>query len=184
MAILTIPPVHVDLKDGHYMVTHAELDTQSNQVMAHTDMTCTNKIGGFHGGVQLLYYNDQHQQIGQSDIQQWGIDQAPPFGAAHRSIDWPALPPAPAGTAGLAIAQFWDPKNAFGDIGNALSQFFANAGAWIAGAVNAGVEFCDQNTALCTGILVAVVAVVLLSTGGASTPVCVLTVGSGLVCTF
>ena len=183
MATITVPPVHVDLQNGHYMVTHAELDTQSNQVMAHTDMTCTNKLAGFHGGAQLLYINDQHQQVGQSDVQQWGIDQAPVFGAAHRAIDWAGLAPAPAGTTGLAIAQFWDPKNMFGDVGKALGEFFGHAGAWIAGAANAGVEFCNDNPALCASLLVGVVVVALIATGGVGAPVCVLTVGA-IVCTF
>jgi hypothetical protein len=80
MTILNIPPITKDLQNGHYINSDVELDTESRQVECHVRLTCTNKIAGFTGGVQLFYFNENHQRIGQSQIQQYGLDQAPIFG--------------------------------------------------------------------------------------------------------
>jgi len=183
MPLLTVPPVRCDLGNGHFMVSHAEVDTDNGHVMGHTDMTVTNKVTGFTGGAQLLYLNDLHQTIGTSGVQQIGLGQAPLFGAAHRSYDWENLTAPPAETAGIALAQFWDPHNRFGDVGQALEKFFNDTGNWLLGAANAGLQFLQDNPEVAIGLVIAVVAVVIVASGGLAAPECVVALG-GIVCTF
>lgn len=83
--MILLPPRTVDLGSGHYMVTTAELNPMSLTVSFTENMTCTNKIGGFTGGVPLAYVDDNKRIIGNSGVQQNGIGQAPLIGAAHRT---------------------------------------------------------------------------------------------------
>jgi hypothetical protein len=154
--MLVILPRTVNLGAGHYMVTTAELDPASLIVSFTEHMTCTNKLGGFTGGVLLTYVDSENHIVGNSGVQQNGIGQAPLIGAAHRTINWNGL--APDGTTGLLLAQFYDPHNrlfgALGDIGNAFLAFAESAVEAAAGVLSgSGVnitnaltrQWCDQN---------------------------------------
>src|ERR1700742_1168269 len=94
MAVLTIAPRRVDLGDGHFMVTTAEVDTDRSVATFTEWMTCTNKIAGFTGGVLLTYFDASNNVLGNSGVQQDGIGQAPLFGAAHRTVTWNGAAPA------------------------------------------------------------------------------------------
>lgn len=116
---LNVPVVTKNLGDGHWISSSVEM-LPSRQVTAHTTLTCTNKILGFTGGAKLLYLGKNGERIGESPSQQWGINQAPIIGAAHREEDW--FDSAPQGTHDLALVMFWAPKNRFGDILAAVEQ--------------------------------------------------------------
>lgn len=80
------PVSTANLGDGHWMQTTAELNPDNLVASFVETMTCTNKVAGFTGGVQLLYYDSNGSGIGNSRTQQNGIGQAPLFSAGHRVI--------------------------------------------------------------------------------------------------
>jgi len=152
-----IPPRRVDLGNGHYMVTTAEFDDASRAVSFTENMTCTNKLAGFTGGVLLTYLNSDQKIIGNSGVQQNGINQAPLIGASHRTINWNNV--APEGIQGLLVAQFWDPHNrigaGLGDIGEGFLAFAETAlevaiGVEVQNAWSA--NWCATNPDWCTAM--------------------------------
>jgi hypothetical protein len=165
MTILTIPPHTKDLGNDHYIGYDAELDTVSLQARCDVHETCTNKIAGFTGGVQLFYYGNDRRLISSSQVHQYGLSQAPLIGASHRNEGFDET--APSGTAGFAVAAFWDPKDRFGEFSAAIGQFFTDVGHAIDNAFGLSDRWCLQNQTWCTVISFAVVfgggaAVVLL----------------------
>jgi hypothetical protein len=141
------------------MVTTAEFDDESRIASFTENMTCTNKIAGFTGGVLLAFIDESGSVLGTSGVQQNGINQAPLFGAAHRTITWNGL--TPEGTKGMLLAQFWDPHNRLGDgllnIGDAFLVFAENVLSFgVFGqftAVNSWAKgWCDANPDWCTAM--------------------------------
>jgi len=151
MAQFVSPLSTANLGDGHWMQTTAELDTVSRVASFTESMTSTNKISGFTGGVQLLYYDDNGSYLNNSGTQQNGIGQAPLFSAGHRVVHWNGL--APEGSAQVGLAQFHDPHNRFGgalaDIGNALSSFFTDVEGFFSELGDVTANFCQAHPDVC-----------------------------------
>src|SRR5215472_10441266 len=128
----TVGPRRADLGNGHYMVTIAHLSSTilnhnaGLSVGFHEDMTCTNKIEGFTGGVQLSFYDSDGYFLSALPLEQNGINQGPLLGASHRAIDWNGA--APMGAQGMVLSQFHDPHNRAGWIGEATQ--------WVIGALH------------------------------------------------
>jgi hypothetical protein len=176
MTLIWIPQQHADLGDGHFIVSTAEVDTDTCAVSCTVDEMCTNKTAGFTGGVQLHYYDGNHFRIGASPLQQYQINQAPLFDASHRHETFADT--APSGTKGLALAQFRDPKNRFDDVADAVGEFFADIANWVAGAQVSGADFCGVYPDICAGLALAICVVVILPTGVIPSPL-VMTIGVG-----
>jgi hypothetical protein len=135
---ITLPERRADLGGGHVMVTSAELSHRLHVASFVEHITCTNKIEGFTGGVQLLFYDEEENFTGQSDVQQNGIGQAPLIGAGHRTITWSGL--APQDAVWLVLAQFHDPHNRAGWLGEAamaITGFFHDVGVFLKGKPDA-----------------------------------------------
>jgi hypothetical protein len=171
MTLISIPSQHADLRDGHFIDSTAELDTYTHAVSCTVVETCTNKVAGFTGGVQLHYYDGNHFRIGASPLQQYEINQAPPFDMSRRHETFADT--APPGTKGLALAQFWDPKNRFGDVADAVGEFFANIANWVAGAPVTGADFCGAYPDVCVGLAIAICVVVTLPSGVTGSPLAI-----------
>jgi hypothetical protein len=176
MTLILIPPQHADLRDGHFVVSTAEVDTYTCAVSCTVDEMCTNKTAGFTGGVQLHYYDGNHFRIGASPLQQYEVNQAPLDDASRRHETFADT--APSGTKGVALAQFRDPKNRFGDVTDAVGEFFADIANWIAGAPVTGADFCSIYPDVGAELALAICVVVILPTGVASSPL-VMTIGVG-----
>jgi hypothetical protein len=178
MPILTIPLRTVDLGNGHYMQTTAEVNTDQQVASFNEVMTCTNKLEGFTGGVLLTYLDANNKVIGNSGVQQNGINQAPLFGANHRTITWNGS--APANTASLVLSQFWDPHNRLGNIlwniGEAFLAFAETAVEVSVGdPVNNALsqQWCNENPDFCGvmdafGVIAGIGIVVLIAIGVAA----------------
>lgn len=166
-SILMLPPQRLDLGNGHYMVTDAEFHPASRMASFHLTETCTNKLFGFTGGVKLLYYDAAGTLLGDSGTLQYGIGQAPIFGAGHRSETWNGQ--APPGTVSLGLAQFADPHNRFpifDEIGNAFSAGFRDIKHAASDIGKAVSDFCSQNPNVCVAATFALVAGAVILTGG------------------
>jgi len=162
-SVVTIAPRHHDLGAGHHMVADAELHMDRNLATFHLTETRTNKVAGFTGGVKMFYYDAEGKLLGDSGTQQYGIGQAPLFGAGHRTETWSGA--TPAGTVALGLATFHDPQNRFPvleAIGNALGDFFG-ALADIPGAV---LDFCNHNSEACLATLFVLAAGAIVLAGG------------------
>ena len=176
MTLISIPPQRADLREGHFIVSTAELDTDTRAVSCTVNEMCTNKVAGFTGGVQLHYYDGNHFRIGASPLQQYEINQAPLGDASQRHETFADT--APTGTKGLALAQFWDPRNRFGDVADAIGEFFADIANWVAGAPVTGADFCGVYPDVCVEVAMAICVVVILPIGVTASPL-VLTIGVG-----
>jgi hypothetical protein len=124
---ITVPPVHFNPQDGHYIVVYAEMADNGN-VGCHVDLTCTHKIVAFTAAVTLTYFDGNGQQFGASKPFTLACGPAPLFSAAHTSGDFTDT--APKGTQRIMVAQV--AANNFGpiiqtiiDIGNAIEKVFA-----------------------------------------------------------
>jgi len=176
MTLISIPPQHADLRDGHFITSAVELDTDTHAVSCTVKEMCTNKVAGFTGAVQLHYYNENNFRIGASPLQQYEINQAPLGDASQRHETFADT--APPGTNGLALAQFWDPKNRFGEVAYAVGEFFADIGNWVAGAPVTGADFCSVYPDVCVGLAMAICVVVISPTEVTASPL-VVTIGVG-----
>jgi hypothetical protein len=101
------------VRDCHHIIT------------CHTNDTVTDKFSGFHGAVAVSYFGADGKLI-RSDSYEAGCQQAPVFGAAHRSVTWNAV--APPGTMGFSITQYHDPHSIFETIASDLGTFFSDIG--------------------------------------------------------
>jgi hypothetical protein len=162
MTVTSIGPVHKDLGNGHFMVTSLDFDDVANKLHVHSDLTTTNKVSGFHGQVRPIFFGDQGQNLGSvgNDLE---CDQAPLFGAAHKSYDYDI--DTPPGTQGIAVAQFWHPHWPLGQIGDALGTAFTDIGGFVQGLG----QWIDQNggTLLEIGFVLLVIAGTALCISGA-----------------
>lgn len=96
-----------DLRSGHYIASDAEWGPSSGNVACNVHLTNTNKILGFTAAAKVLFYGYDGKLLG-SDQRAFGINQTALIGAVHRNETWSTQ--APAGTAGFALSQFWDPR--------------------------------------------------------------------------
>jgi hypothetical protein len=176
MTLISIPPQHADLRDGHFITSAVELDTDTRAVSCTVKEMCTNKVAGFTGAVQLHYYDGKHFRIGASPLQQYEINQAPLGDASQRHETFADA--APPGTNGLALVQFWDSKNRFGDVACAVGEFFADIASWVTGAPVTGADFCSVFPDVCVGLAIAIYVVVILPTGATASPL-IITIGTG-----
>lgn len=152
-------PVHLDLGLGHHMETSFRT-SPDGAVRATTTLTCTNKLIGFTAGAQVMFVDKQGKSLGSSEIGQWGIDQAPVIGAAHRTIDWFAS--APAGTDDIALNQFWAPKSRFNEIVVAVKTIAET----IVVVVEFVETFCKTYPAICAAAAEGIKLVFSSSNGG------------------
>ncbi|WP_145969074.1 hypothetical protein [Streptomyces hyaluromycini] len=142
---LSVGPTTVDLGNGHYMVSDAEVNISSLQGTCNVHLTCTNKLIGFTGGVKLLFFDEHGTKLGESPTQSYGIDPQI-FGAAHRNEQF-SFAAAP-GTAVVVLSQFWAPKNRFGDILNGIESAVSEVvvfAEWV-------LHFCDNFPDLCGSV--------------------------------
>lgn len=164
MSVTTVTPVGKNLGNGHHILTSADFDPGTGQVHAHTTISNTNKLGGFHARVQFTYFGDHGQTLGTEGLD-FGIGQAPLIGAAQHTQDW--VLHAPQGTQGLRMDQFWHPHwplgqvgqgiaNALGDLGHTFSQGAQALDAWQS----------DNNTTIEIVVIVIVVAGTILCAAG------------------
>jgi hypothetical protein len=161
MTITSMGPTHKNLGNGHFMVTTLDFDDVANKLHVHSDLTSTNKWTGFHGQVRPVFFGDKGQNLGSvgNDLE---CDQAPIFGAAHKSYDYDI--DTPPGTQGLGLAQFWHPHWPLGQIGAALGTAFTDIGD----AINGFGQWVEQNggTLLEIGFVLLVIAGTALCLAG------------------
>lgn len=145
MTIHVYPPQHADIGNGHFMVSSAHLDDQSLACSVETHLTTTNKLAGFHGGVTVKFYGQNHDQLGHESID-YGIGQAPVFSAGHE--DPPAWNlTAPAGTQALGLAQYWSPHWPLGTVGDAIGGYFTDVIAAVQDPAKAANDWAVDNPA-------------------------------------
>jgi hypothetical protein len=108
---ITVPPVHFNPQNNHYIVVNAEMADNYN-VGCHVDLTCTDKIVAFTTGVTLTYFDGNGQKLGTSKPSTLACGPAPLFNAAHASGDF--TDNAPNGTQRIMVTQV--AANDFGPI--------------------------------------------------------------------
>lgn len=87
---------------NHYINSYVDMDDQGN-ISLRVDLTCTDKLVAFIGGVQMLYFDGNNKRIGSSDNKTLHCGPAPIIGAAHASQTWGEQ--APTGTARIGLVQ-------------------------------------------------------------------------------
>jgi hypothetical protein len=152
-SIKTITPQNVNLGNGHYMVSDAELDPSANNVVVNVHLTNTNKIFGFTGAAKVLFYGSDGKRLG-SDQRDYGVNPAPLIGATHRDDTWTTQ--APPGTEAFALSQYWDPHNRInidlGPLSQAIDNFFTDAATFLAKSFDPN-EWCNQNPGNCGNLV-------------------------------
>ena len=101
---------HSDMGAGHFMDTNATL-RDSGHIDAVTRTRTVTWLGGYHGGVLLVFYDARDVAIGSTNEHDFGVD-GTIIGRSDRTDYWGEdIDPAIAGrTARFDIFHFWAPK--------------------------------------------------------------------------
>ena len=101
---------HSDMGAGHFMDTSATL-RDGGHIDATTRTRTVTWLGGYHGGVMLMFYDAGNVAIGSSNEHDFGVD-GTITGHSDRTDYWGEdIDPGVAGrTARFDIFHFWSPK--------------------------------------------------------------------------
>ncbi len=109
---------------GHYMTTHGALSRTASG--GHVDVTTRTRtitmFGGFHGGVNIIFYDAAGIPRGQTDTHVFGVD-GTWIGRSDRTDYWSAdlTPDVANATTGIAIFHFWSPSSIQDQIAKAVA---------------------------------------------------------------